>query len=179
MKRQEVFPVTVRQQSLKRFSKICLSCKLAIIMNSISQSKLLCFNNDFRTIDHFVTVSKNLWNIRHGDKTWSRIVYPPNDVLFYQSWSFKMVPKRRMILCLEFVTLAFLIMAEQFGQNFAKMERICNERTSFSAIFWQISSDKICCCNWVAKFLIKGGGNFVQIGVSCLRGSPNDNSGAG
>ena len=132
MKRQEVFPVTVRQQSLKRFSKICLSCKLAIIiMNSISQSKLLCFNNDFRTIDHFVTVSKNLWNIRHGDKTWSRIVYPPNDVLFYQSWSFKMVPKRRMILCLEFVTLAFLIMAEQFGQILLKWRGFAtNEQAS-------------------------------------------------
>ena len=50
--------------------------------------------------------------------------------------------------------------------NFVKMEGFA---TSFYN-FWQISSDKIC-TNWVAKFIIKGGGsNFVQIGVSCLRG---------
>ena len=50
--------------------------------------------------------------------------------------------------------------------NFVKMEGFA---TSFCN-FWQISSDKIC-TNWVAKFLIKGGGgNFIQIGVSCSRG---------
>ena len=125
--------------------------------------------------DHWSSwqVSKNLWNIWHGDKTCGHIIYPPCDVLFYQSWSFKMVPKR-MILCLGFVSLTFLIMTEQFGQILLKWKGFA---TSFSN-FWQISSDKIC-CNWVAKFLIKGGGNFVQIGVSCSRGSLNDNSGAG
>ena len=113
-----------------------------------------------------MTVSKKLWDIWHGDKTLSRIIFPPNDVLFYQSWSFKMTPKR-VILCLQIVSVTtFLIIAGLFGQIFVKMEGFA---TSFCN-FWQISSDKIC-TNWVAKFIIKGGcGNFVQIGVSCLRG---------
>ena len=90
------------------------------LQRTVFLRKLLCLDQAFRTIDHCVTVSKNLWDIWHGDKTLSRIIFPPNDVLFYQSWSFKMTPKR-MILCLQVVSVTtFLIMDGQFGQILLK-----------------------------------------------------------
>ena len=174
MKRQEVFPVTVRQQSLKRFSKICLSCKLAIMRTQYFTKKIALFKqwlqNHWSFCDSFQKSVKYM--------TWWQDLKPHHLSSKWRPLLSKLIiqdgPKTDDDTLSWVCHTHFPDNGRAIWSNFAKMERICSKRTGFSAIFWQISSDKICCCccNWVAKFLIKGGGNFVQIGVSCLRGSP-------
>ena len=57
MKTQEVHPVTVRQQSVTRFQK---SVSYTNLQRAVFLRKMLCLDKTSGTIDHRVTVSKNL-----------------------------------------------------------------------------------------------------------------------
>ena len=156
--RQEVFPVTVRQQSVTRFSEG------GFLQWTLFFGKLLCFNNkENLSLRQFPKICE-IYDMVTRPAAVSFILQMTSSFIKvdHSRWSRNYDP-----VYIQFVSLTFLIMTVNLvvGNILLKWEL----QRAFP-IFWQMSSDKIC-RNWVAKFLIKGG-NFVQIGVSCSRGSP-------